>query len=400
MSHFAPGFELLQPYPFQKFSKILATVTPNADYRQIRLSIGEPQHPAPDLIKNALTSALDELARYPATAGTPELREAISRWAAQRYNIPAPDPARQVLPANGTREALFALAQTVIDHSKSGATVVMPNPFYQIYEGAALLGGASPAFINLRPETGFSLDTKALGENVWRRTQLVYVCSPGNPTGHVMPLAEWEQLFELSDRYDLVIASDECYSEIYFDEAAPPLGGLQAAHALGRSDYRNLVLFSSLSKRSNVPGMRSGFAAGDAKILEKFLLYRTYHGSAMNPAIQVASIAAWSDEKHVLENRRLYRQKFEAVVPLLAEVTEVEMPQAGFYLWLKTPIDDIEFAKHLYQLYNVVVLPGSLLAREAHGANPGQNRVRIALVATPEECLEAAQRMRECISTL
>jgi len=400
MSHFAPGFELLQPYPFQKFSKILATITPNASLRQIRLSIGEPQHPTPELVKDALAGSLDTLARYPATQGTPELREAISQWIARRYGITAPDPARQVLPVNGTREALFAFAQTVIDRRKPGATVIMPNPFYQIYEGATLLGGASPAFINIEADSGFALNTDALGEDVWQRAQLVYVCSPGNPTGHVMPMSEWEQLFALSDRYDLVIASDECYSEIYFDEAAPPLGGLQAAHALGRTDFRNLVLFSSLSKRSNVPGMRSGFVAGDADILEKFLLYRTYHGSAMSPAIQIASIAAWNDEAHVVENRRLYRQKFESVVPLLAEVTEVQMPQAGFYLWLKTPIDDVEFAKHLYQQYNVVVLPGSLLARDAHGSNPGRNRVRIALVATPDECLEAAQRMRECISKL
>jgi N-succinyldiaminopimelate aminotransferase len=270
MSHFAPGFGLLQPYPFQKFSKILATVTPNADYRQIRLSIGEPQHPTPTLIKDALASSLDSLARYPATSGTPELRETISQWLVRRYGVTAVDPARQVLPVNGTREALFALAQTVIDRSKPRATVVMPNPFYQIYEGAALLAGASPAFINLTPESGFAFDTAALAEQVWQRTQLVYVCTPGNPTGHVMPLSEWEQLFQLSDRYDLVIASDECYSEIYSDDAAPPLGGLQAAHALGRSNFRNLVLFSSLSKRSNAPGMRSGFVAGDADILDSW----------------------------------------------------------------------------------------------------------------------------------
>jgi N-succinyldiaminopimelate aminotransferase len=400
MSHFAPGFDLLQPYPFQKFSKILASITPNAAYSQIRLSIGEPQHPTPALIKNALTGSLDGLARYPATHGTPELREAIAGWIARRYGVPTPDADRQVLPVNGTREALFALAQTVIDASKPGATVVMPNPFYQIYEGAAFLAGASEAFINLMPEKGFALDTTEIGEDVWQRAQLVYVCTPGNPTGHVMPLEEWKRLFELSDRYDLVIATDECYSEIYFDEDAPPLGGLQAAHALGRTDYRNLVLFSSLSKRSNAPGMRSGFVAGDAEILGKFLLYRTYHGSAMNPAIQVASIAAWNDEQHVVENRRLYRDKFAGVVPLLQEVTEVQLPQAGFYLWLKTPIDDVGFAKHLYQQYNVVVLPGSLLAREAHGVNPGQNRVRIALVASIEECLEAAQRLRECLSKL
>ena len=400
MRHLAPSLEMLQPYPFQKFSRILAELTPNPEYRQIRLSIGEPQHPTPSLIKDALANGLDGLARYPATQGTVELREAIAQWLARRYGVPQPDADRQVLPVNGSREALFAFAQTVIDASQAGATVVMPNPFYQIYEGAALLAGATPAFINLVPETDFALDTEALGTELWKRAQLIYVCSPGNPTGHVMSIAEWRHLFELSDRHDLIIASDECYSEIYFDEHAPPLGGLEAARALGRDDYRNLVVFGSLSKRSNVPGMRSGFVAGDAGILEKFLLYRTYHGSAMSPAVQVASMAAWNDEQHVQDNRRLYREKFSAVVPLLQEVTEVAMPHAGFYLWLKTPMDDVTFASRLYQQYNVVVLPGSLLAREAHGINPGRNRVRIALVAQPEECLEAAHRLRDFISSL
>lgn len=395
-----PKLGLLQPYPFQKFSKILAGVAPNPDYRQIRLSIGEPRHATPKFIQSALAGALNGLSSYPTTQGTAELRGAIAQWLARRYGLPEPDADRQVLPVNGTREALFAFAQTVIDGSRPGATVVMPNPFYQIYEGATLLAGASPAFINLAPESGFALETGALTRNVWQRTQLVYVCSPGNPTGHVMPMGEWERLFELADEYNFVIASDECYSEIYFDEQSPPLGGLQAAHSLGRKGYKNLVVFGSLSKRSNVPGMRSGFIAGDADLLENFLLYRTYHGSAMNPAIQVASIAAWNDEAHVAQNRRLYREKFSTVVPLLQEVTETTMPQAGFYLWLGTPTDDVEFAKHLYQHYNVVVLPGSLLAREAHGSNPGRNRVRIALVAQPEECLEAAQRLQDCIGKL
>ncbi len=400
MRRLAPGLELLQPYPFQKFSGILADVTPNPGYRQIRLSIGEPQHPTPSLIKDALANGLDGLARYPATQGTLELREAIAQWVASRYGVPRPDAGRQVLPVNGSREALFAFAQTVVNASQPGATVVMTNPFYQIYEGATLLAGATPAFINVMPETGFALDTGVLDEALWKRAQLIYVCSPGNPTGHVMSIEEWQHLFDLADRHDLIIASDECYSEIYFDEKAPPLGALEAAVALGRDDYRNLVVFSSLSKRSNVPGMRSGFVAGDAAILEKFLLYRTYHGSAMNPAVQLASIAAWNDEQHVRDNRRLYREKFSAVVPLLQQVTQVEMPQAGFYLWLKTPIDDVTFAKRLYQQYNVVVLPGSLLAREAHGINPGHHRVRIALVAQPEECLEAARRLHDFISSL
>jgi N-succinyldiaminopimelate aminotransferase len=395
-----PKLGLLQPYPFQKFSKILAGITPNPDYTQIRLSIGEPQHATPKFIQTALAGALNGLSSYPTTQGSAELREAIALWLARRYGIPEPDASRQVLPVNGTREALFAFAQTVIDGAQPGAAVVMPNPFYQIYEGATLLAGASPAFINLTADSGFALDTDTLSRDVWERTHLVYVCSPGNPTGHVMPLEEWALLFELADEHNFVIASDECYSEIYFDEQTPPLGGLQAAHTLGRKGYKNLVVFSSLSKRSNVPGMRSGFVAGNADLLDKFLLYRTYHGSAMNPAIQVASVAAWNDEAHVLENRRLYREKFSAAVPLLQEVTEAAMPQAGFYLWLGTPIDDIEFAKHLYQHYNVVVLPGSLLARQAHGSNPGRDRVRIALVAQPEECLEAARRMQDCIGKL
>jgi N-succinyldiaminopimelate aminotransferase len=395
-----PRLDLLQPYPFQKFSKILAQIAPNPDYSQIRLSIGEPRHATPKFIQTALTGALNGLSSYPTTQGSVELRTSIAQWLARRYGVPEPDADRQVLPVNGTREALFAFAQTVIDAAQPAATVVMPNPFYQIYEGAALLAGASPAFINLTPDSGFALDTASLGQDVWERTQMVYVCSPGNPTGHVMPMEEWAQLFDLADEYGFVIASDECYSEIYFDEQSPPLGGLQAAHALGRNDYRNLVVFSSLSKRSNVPGMRSGFIAGDAELLEKFLLYRTYHGSAMNPAIQVASTAAWSDEAHVAENRRLYRDKFSTVVPLIQQVTAASMPQAGFYLWLATPTDDVEFAKHLYQHYNVVVLPGSLLARDVHGSNPGRNRVRIALVAQPEECLEAAQRLQDCIGKL
>ena len=400
MHHLAPALGLLQPYPFQKFSGILSEITPSSRHRQIRLSIGEPQHRTPHLIQDALASSLDALSHYPTTQGSVQLREAIAAWIARRYDLPQPDAGRQVLPVNGTREALFAFAQTVVDASRPGATVVMPNPFYQIYEGAALLSGATPAFINLTPDSGYQFDPAALDETVWQRTQLIYVCSPGNPTGHVMPLEQWRMLFELADRYGLIIASDECYSEIYSDEHNPPLGGLQAAHALGRTDFRNLVVFSSLSKRSNVPGMRSGFVAGDADILAKFLLYRTYHGSAMNPSVQVASIAAWNDEEHVQENRRLYKEKFSAVVPVLQKVTKVDVPEAGFYLWLETPIDDVAFAKHLYEQYNLVVLPGSLLAREAHGDNPGRNRIRIALVAPLEECLEAAHRLRDCISGL
>jgi N-succinyldiaminopimelate aminotransferase len=393
-----PNLTRLQPYPFQKLSALLSGIRPDAAYPPINLSIGEPKHPTPEFIKSALSAKLDGLASYPATLGTEALREAIAGWLARRYAVPPLDPRRQVLPVNGSREALFAFAQAVVDPGAPAPVVVAPNPFYQIYEGAALLAGAQPQFINALPANGFSLEPQQLPESIWRRTQLLYACSPGNPTGRVMSLAEWQTLFELSDRHGFVIASDECYSEIYFDDAGAPLGALQAAQQLGRSDYRRLVVFSSLSKRSNVPGMRSGFVAGDASILEKFLLYRTYHGSAMNPAVQAASVAAWSDEAHVAENRRLYQEKFARVVPMLQEVVAVQQPQAAFYLWMPTPIADTEFAKRLFEQYNVMVVPGSYLAREAHGTNPGTNRVRIALVAPAAECVEAARRLRECVA--
>ena len=389
-----PNLSLLQPYPFQKLSTLLAGVTPDAGLRPISLSIGEPKHATPQFIRDVLVDALGGLSSYPATAGGEPLRKAISGWIERRYRIGAIDPATQVLPVNGSREALFAFAQAVVDTSKARPVVVAPNPFYQIYEGAIVLAGAQPHFLSLLPDNGFALDLQQLPEEVWKRTQLIYVCSPGNPTGNVMTLDEWQALFELSDRHGFIIAADECYSEIYFDESRPPLGALEAAQRLGRGDFRRLVAFSSLSKRSNVPGMRSGFVAGDAQILAKFLLYRTYHGCAMNPAIQTASAAAWSDEKHVVENRRLYREKFEKTLAILSPVTGVNIPEAAFYLWLRTPIADTEFAKQLFGQYNVTVVPGSYLARQAHGANPGENFIRVALVAPVEECLEAAQRLK------
>jgi N-succinyldiaminopimelate aminotransferase len=327
------------------------------------------------------------------------LRSAIANWLARRYGIPAPDAKTQILPVNGSREALFSFAQAVIDRSKNDPAVVCPNPFYQIYEGAAFLAGATPHFLNTLPEDNYALNFAQLPETVWQRTQLIYVCSPGNPNGRVMPLVEWKTLFEMSDRYGFVIASDECYSEIYFGDDQP-LGALQAARQLGRDEYKNLVVFSSLSKRSNVPGLRSGFVAGDAKILEKFALYRTYHGCAMNPAVQAATIAAWSNEVHVAENRRLYAEKFAKVISLLAPVLPVSKPDASFYLWFKTPVNDTAFAQQLYRDYNVSVLPGSFLAREAHGINPGANFIRLALVAGLEETLEAAQRITEFTSKL
>lgn len=394
-----PDLNKLQPYPFQKLAKLFGEVTPNPALKPVSLHIGEPKHDTPRFIKDALIAGLDGLANYPTTAGSDALRKSIADWLARRYSIAAPDAKTQVLPVNGSREALFAFAQAVIDRSKSDPVVVCPNPFYQIYEGAAFLAGATPHFLNTLPEQGFAPDFAQLPEATWQRTQLIYVCSPGNPNGRVMPLTEWKALFEMSDRYGFVIASDECYSEIYFGDNQP-LGALQAAQQLGRGDYRNLVVFSSLSKRSNVPGLRSGFVAGDARVLEKFALYRTYHGCAMNPAVQAATIAAWNDETHVAENRRLYAEKFAKVISLLAPVLPVANPDASFYLWVRTPIADTAFAQQLYRDYNVSVLPGSFLAREAHGINPGANFVRLALVAGLDETLEAAHRIAEFTSKL
>jgi N-succinyldiaminopimelate aminotransferase len=386
-----PRLATLQTYPFDKLRALLAGVTPNPALRPIDLSIGEPKHPTPALVKDALAGALDGLASYPRTAGIAELREAIAAWAGRRYALPSLDPETQVLPANGSREALFAFAQTVIDPTAGDARVVCPNPFYQIYEGAALLAGARPEFLN---------DGMRFEQIDWNGVQLVYACSPGNPTGKVMALEDWRRLFELSDRHGFVIASDECYSEIYFDESKPPLGALDAARQLGRGDFPRLAVFSSLSKRSNCPGMRSGFVAGDASLLKQFLLYRTYHGSAMSESVQRASIAAWNDETHVRENRRLYAAKFDAALALVKPPLAAYRPDGGFYLWMRTPADDAGFARGLLRDYNVRVLPGSFLAREAHGENPGKDHVRIALVAPLAECVEALGRISECAAGL
>jgi N-succinyldiaminopimelate aminotransferase len=395
-----PHLARLQSYPFQKLAALLKDVVPSAAHAPVSLSIGEPKHPTPAFIQQALIDNLAGLSVYPATAGSEPLRASIARWLERRYALPAVDPLKQVLPVNGSREALFAFAQAVVDPTVSGARVVMPNPFYQIYEGAAVLAGATPEFLNLRREDGYRLDLAQLPEQVWARTQLLYVCSPGNPTGAVMSLEDWAQVFAASDRHGFVVASDECYSEIYFQEGCAPLGGLEAAHRLGRTGFPRLISFGSLSKRSNVPGMRSGYVAGDAAIIERFLLYRTYHGSAMGLAVQAASRAAWEDEAHVVDNRAQYRRKFEAAVGLLAGVAPVTMPDAAFYLWLPTPIPDTEFARRLLQTYNVTVLPGSFLAREARGLNPGTNFVRIALVAGYEECIDAVQRLKAFLTTL
>ncbi|MDB5796791.1 MAG: dapC [Paucimonas sp.] len=389
-----PLLDKLQPYPFEKLRQLFAPHQPASGFKAISLGIGEPKHPTPPFIQQGLAASLDGLASYPATAGSPALREAIAGWLARRYDLPALDALTQVLPVNGSREALFSFAQTVIDNRRE-AVVVCPNPFYQIYEGAAFLSGATPYFVNSDPARNFAPDFSSVASSVWERVQLLYVCSPGNPTGAVLTLNDWRELFALSDRYGFVIAADECYSEIYFKPEAP-LGSLEAAHKLGRAGYPRLVTFSSLSKRSNVPGMRSGFVAGDAEILKKFLLYRTYHGGAMSPPVQAASVLAWNDELHVRENRAKYQAKFSQVTPLLQQVLDVDLPDAGFYLWARVDglgMSDTSFAQRLYAEYNVTVLPGSFLARDAHGINPGSGRVRMALVAEVEECLEAAQRI-------
>jgi N-succinyldiaminopimelate aminotransferase len=398
-----PLLSRLQPYPFERLRALMQDIVPNPALRPISLGIGEPKHATPQFLKDTLSATLGGLAAYPATAGLPEMRAACAAWVQRRYGVNV-NPATEVLPVNGTREALFSLAQTVIDPTRvigndgdrGGPVVVCPNPFYQIYEGAAFLGGATPVFANSDPARNFAADWGQIDDATWARTQLLYVCSPGNPAGAVVPLDEWARLFELSDRHGFVIASDECYSEIYFRDE-PPLGALQAAQQLGR-DFTRLVVLTSLSKRSNVPGLRSGFVAGDAQILKNFLLYRTYHGSAMATPVQHASIAAWNDEAHVIENRALYRTKFAQVTPVLAEVMDVALPDAAFYLWARVPDDvcggsDTTFARELLRQYNVAVLPGSYLAREAHGVNPGAGRIRMALVAEVDECLEAARRI-------
>jgi N-succinyldiaminopimelate aminotransferase len=394
-----PRLASLQPYPFEKLRALFAGVAPDPSLPHISLGIGEPRHPTPDFIKRALSESLSKLAAYPPTAGGDALRQAIADWLVRRHGLRAIDWRSEVLPVNGSREALFAFAQTILDPTRGDAIVVCPNPFYQIYEGAALLGGARPYYVNAVPGRGFAADYGSVPEEIWRRTQLLYVCSPGNPTGKVLGLAEWKEILDLSERFGFVVASDECYSEVYFDEGSPPLGALQAAARLGRG-FERVVVFSSLSKRSNVPGMRSGFVAGDAAILESFLLYRTYHGGAMSPAVQDASVAAWRDEAHVRENRKKYADKFARVTPLMRRALPVDEPEAGFYLWAPTPIADTEFARRLYAEQHVTVLPGSFLARESGGVNPGANRVRMALVAEADECLEAARRIVEFVRTL
>lgn len=397
-----PDLNQLHPYPFEKLAALKAAVSAPAQLQDIMLSIGEPKHEPPAFVLQTLVANLNKLGNYPTTKGIPELRQAIATWASKRFSLAAGslDPEKQVLPVNGTREALFAFAQAIIDRSKPAPLVISPNPFYQIYEGAAILSGAEPYFLNCTPENNFIPDYAAIPAEIWQRCQLLFICSPGNPTGAVMSSAQLKELIALADKYDFVIASDECYSELYFDEAQPPAGLLQACAELGRNDFARCTVFHSLSKRSNLPGLRSGFVAGDAKILEKFLLYRTYHGCAMPVPTQLASVAAWQDEAHVIQNREAYRQKFAAVLNILDGVLDVSAPDAGFYLWPKTPIKGELFAQQLFAAQKVTVLPGNYLAREAAGSNPGEDYVRLALVAPLAECIEAAERIKAFVKSL
>ncbi|MGR9105507.1 MAG: succinyldiaminopimelate transaminase [Gammaproteobacteria bacterium] len=395
-----PRLANLHPYPFEKLRQLKHGLTPETARLPIALSMGEPQHPVPAMIREAISGHLEELTKYPTTSGIPELRQTISAWLESRFHLRpgAIDPEKQVLPVAGTREALFSFAQAVIDPAEK-PLVLMPNPFYQIYEGAALLAGAEPGYLNTLEGNGFVPDFRDVPEKIWRRCGLIYICTPGNPTGAVLRIEQLQALLELALRYDFVVASDECYSEIYRDEDRPPPGLLEAARQMNNDRFRNCVVFHSLSKRSNAPGLRSGFVAGDAKIITQFAKYRSYHGCTLPLPTQRASIAAWSDENHVRENRRLYREKFAAVHAILNEVWPMELPEAGFYLWPKTPIPDTDFARDLYLRQNVTVLPGRFLSRLADGIDPGENRVRIALVAAQSECIEAAERIKNFLMT-
>jgi len=397
-----PNLDQLQPYPFEKLQALKSGLTPPAALSPIYLSIGAPKHAAPEWLKQTLIEHLDDIAHYPATRGIPALREAICTWLIQRYGLPADslDPEQHVLPVSGTREALFAIAQTLIQPTPAPPMVLMPNPFYQIYEGAALLAHAQPYFLNTTAETHFIPDFAAVPESIWAHCQLLYLCTPGNPAGAVMPEETLAHVLNLAEQYDFIIACDECYSEIYPDEHCPPMGLLQAANNLGNTDYKRCLVFNSLSKRSNVPGLRSGFVAGDAELIRRFHQYRTYQGCTLPVPTQKASIAAWQDETHVRDNRTQYREKFAKVLAILSPVLDVYEPDAGFYLWPKVPIDDTTFTQGLYQTQNVTVLPGQYLSREAQGINPGQQHVRMALVATTEECVEAAHRIKHYITSL
>lgn len=398
-----PDLNRLQPYPFEKLNALKAAVTPPENLPHIALSIGEPKHESPDFVKQSLNDNMDKLAKYPSTKGLPTLSATISQWLTHRFKL-APDsidPQRHILPVNGTREAIFSFAQAAIDKTTDdNPLIVTPNPFYQIYEGAAFLAGAEPYFLPCLQEHNFIPDFDAVADDIWQRCQLLFLCSPGNPTGAVFDSNTLHKLIALADKHDFIIASDECYSELYFDEQQPPVGLLQACSEMGRDDYKRCVVFHSLSKRSNLPGLRSGFIAGDADILKPFLLYRTYHGCAMPVQHQLASIAAWSDEEHVKHNRDQYRIKFDAVLDILADDLEVSKPDAGFYLWAKTPISDTDFAQQLFAQQHITVLPGRYISRTVDGVNPGENRIRMALVAPLDECITAAKRIKKFLKHL
>jgi N-succinyldiaminopimelate aminotransferase len=389
-----PLLDRLYPYPFERLAALTAGETPPAGRPHIGLSIGEPRHEPPAFVGAALAGALDRLGVYPKALGLPELRAACARWLERRFALGegAVDPATMVLPVNGTREGLFSFVQAVLDPA-AGGLVLMPNPFYQIYEGAALLAGAEPYYLDTTAATGFLPDLDAVAEETWARCRILFICSPGNPTGAVMDEAYLQRVLALSARHGFVIASDECYADIYLDEAAPPPGLLGACVRAGNPGFERCAVFHSLSKRSSVPGLRSGFVAGDPTLMEGFRLYRTYHGCAVPEMVQLASVPAWNDDAHAAANRRLYQQKFNAVVPILAAVMPVERPAAAFYLWLETPGDDEAFARGLYAAENVTVLPGRYLSRDHAGGNPGHGRVRVSLVAEVEECIAAAHRI-------
>ncbi len=397
-----PNLAQLQPYPFEKLTQLKAGIEPPTNKRHIALSIGEPKHEAPAFVLKTLVEELGSITNYPITKGIDPLRASMANWANKRFQL-TPNtlsPQENIIPVNGTREALFAFTQVIVDSAQANAKVLMPNPFYQIYEGAALIAGAEPFFLNCDKSNGYLPNFNSVPDEVWQQCQLLFLCSPGNPTGAVLPLAQFETLIALADKFDFVIASDECYSELYFDEQSPPPGLLQACAHIGRNNYERCMVFHSLSKRSNLPGLRSGFAAGDKNLIKRFLHYRTYHGCAMPVFSQRASISAWDDEAHVLENRNLYRQKFDAVIDILKDSLDVIQPDASFYLWPKTPIDDAAFAQGLFAQENVTVLPGSYLARNTENGNPGQGHVRMALVAPLEECIEAAERIKNYVKSL
>jgi N-succinyldiaminopimelate aminotransferase len=394
-----PGFQRLAAYPFERLAALKQGLAPPAHLSHIPLSIGEPRHTPPAFVLDTLRAHLDELGSYPATRGLPELRNAAARWAERRFAL-APgnvDAESQVLPVAGTREALFAFVQAVVDsHSViEPPLVLMPNPCYQIYEGAALLAGAEPYYLNTTAENGYLPDLDAVPRDVWARCQVLFLCSPANPVGSVMSVDYLQRALRLAEEHDFVIASDECYADLFDDESAPPPSLLSAAAAMGNSGFQRCMSFHSLSKRSSLPGLRSGFVAGDAALIKPFLLYRTYHGCAMPVPSQKASVSAWSEDAHVVANRALYRRKFDRVLPILAPVIEAPRPAGGFYVWLNVGGDDEAFTAGLFAQQNVTVVPGSYLARATAQGNPGAGFVRMSLVAAEEECVQAALRVRE-----